>query len=216
MKKLTYSIPFIAMVIASSGVAKAHSNYEQQFCATADEKALVTDFVTNKRPGKPLPVAARTLDILEGKVATSLPSDLTVGTLGSPEVFKKVWASVEAWGAETSVGLVFTENKVHTFVVPSLVPMTQPGDGPLADLYADNGNGIHSHVDPTDVKAIYAAKLPAGDGFTRTLSFYDSKGGLIWALIAGEANGKGEKAAIDGFEETWKLIASMPQACMTH
>lgn len=218
MKKALLALPLLASVLAPVSSVSAHGDYESKFCATDAQKAQAYEFVTKTRPGKPLAVGARALNIIEGTFASGLVgSDLTVGTLGTAEKFREIWASVEKWGAKTKVGIYWSANNKHTFSFPSYVPMSLPDDGSgMQDIYADDGKGIHSHVVRDDVKGIFATRLIIGEHATRTVTFYDSTGDLIWGIIASEANGKGEKAAIDGFEETWKLIASMPQICAPH
>lgn len=187
-----------------------------ELCATDTEKEQVRAYYGEGKSGKPFAVPARTLDLVESKVASAMPYSKSIGVEGTPQKFRDIWASIEAWGAQTKVGMLLSSNKVHTFNFPSLVPISLPDDGSgIQDIYADNGDGVHSHVKRSDIALVYAAKLPAGDkGYlTRTITFYDPRGELIFGVLAGEATGKGDPAAIAGFEKTWELIEGMPRAC---
>lgn len=210
MQKLNYLLTTLLAAALSCQVAAAET---LDFCPSDQEQRAVADYYTNKKPGKPMSAAARTLSMKELRVTANLPKGYAVGTEGSAQKFRDVWASIETWGERTSVMLVLAQNTVHTFAFPSLVPITQPDDGSgIQDVYADDGKGIHAHVARNDVKAIYAARLPGKKGDTRMVSFYDENGELILGVIASDS-GKGDPRAIAGFENTWKLIAGMSRAC---
>ncbi len=187
----------------------------KSLCATADEAALVRKFYTETRPGAPLPIPGRKLDLPESKIASGLSADLAIGIDGSPERLADVWRTIDDWGADTPVRVVVSIDGWHPFDFPSKVPVTQAKHNPgFYDVYADNGDGVHIHINPDDVNLIYAANVPAPDGTAgRSVNLYDSDGRLIIGVYA-SSGGKPENAdAVAGFNGTWALLASLPRAC---
>lgn len=212
------AIIFAPLVLgACGGVQTTQIHNEARICANASETILVREFYTDKRPGVPLPVPARSLELSETIIASALPADQTIGAVATVEGVRTVWESIETWGADTDVSLVFAVNGSHTFNFPSKVPMTQPDDGSgFQDIYADNGDGVHGHLLRSQVSYIYAAKLPGAqtnNEKTRTVGFYDAEGGLVLGVYASIADGKGDPRAIANFDNSWHAIAALPRAC---
>jgi putative heme iron utilization protein len=185
------------------------------FCATPADVKSVASFYDTKRPGVPLPISARAVNLPEETVASALAPSQALGTPGSVETVKKVWASIDAWGPQAKIWLVFTMGGAHSFVFPSLVPITQPSNGPFYDAYADEGRGVHGHLKAEEVKAIYVADIPMKDASkrTRTVSFYDGSGKLIVGVYASLAKEAADETSVAGFAKTWELFKTLPRLC---
>lgn len=185
-------------------------------CATASHAPMVKDFYENQKPGRPLPVASRHFNVPESVIASALPASQSIGTPGSAQVAQQIWKSIDAWGANTSVKLVFTSGGKHAYSFPSLVPMAQPdtGEGWL-DMYADGGKGVHAHINGPYLKAVFATDLPGPTEGERTqgISFYNQDGSLILGVYARVAGETFDPAAVEGFKKTRALIESMPRVC---
>lgn len=185
-------------------------------CATPSQASQIRDFYETQRPGRPLPVPGRHFNVPESVIASALAPQFAVGTPATMQVIKDVWKSIDAWGANTAVKLVLTSGGKHAYSFPSLVPITQPdaNDGFL-DMYADEGKGVHAHINMPYVKAIFAADLPGGTPNTRTqtISFYAEDGSLVLGVYAQVSGDPFDQAAVDGFMKTRALLESLPRIC---
>lgn len=187
---------------------------QDNFCASKREAKKVLSYFS-ENAGAPLAIPARDLKFPELKIATALLGTNAVGISATPALVKQVWSSIDKWGAQSHVRLVFTMGGAHVMDFPSLVPITQPdmADG-FIDVYADNGKGIHGHLWLTRVKQIVAVDLPGRDEVrTRTVSFYDAQGKLIIGVYASITTKKPDTRSVAGFKESWSLIKSLPQLC---
>ncbi len=185
-------------------------------CANADETTLIRHYYGKVRPGAPPPVPGRMYRMKEAVVVSALPDSQAYGIRSSPAFFDKLWKSIDAWGAETEVGLVFTSGGRHAWNFPSKVPITQATtDEFMYDMYADNGNGVHGHITQSDVDSIWALDLPgakAGES-TRILGFYNPEGDLILGIYVSAAGKPFDAKAVEGFEKTKALLKSEPRLC---
>lgn len=209
-------ITISALSIALPVQAQSMGTILPPACASAEQAASVREYYDNKRPGVPLAVASRFFKVSEFTIASALPDDQSLGTLGSAKVTDAVWSSIDAWGATTRVKLVLSPDSQHAFAFPSLVPITQDdsSDGYL-DVYADEGRGVHSHIQLAKVAAIYATDIPSDkSGFrTRAISLFGHSGNLILGIYASLKNEEPDTKAVEGFSKTWDLIKSMPRLC---
>jgi putative heme iron utilization protein len=185
-------------------------------CASPSHASLIRDFYESQKPGRPLPVPGRHFNVPESVIASALPPQKSIGTPGTVQATKDVWKSIDAWGASTSVKLVFTSGGKHAYAFPSLVPIAQPdpNDGWL-DMQADGGKGVHAHINGPYVKAIYVTDIPGKEAGQRTqaVSFYNQDGSLILGVYAQVAGESFDQAAVEGFKKTWALVESMPRVC---
>lgn len=184
------------------------------FCASTEEVALVGEYMTN-RPGIPLAIPSRNLEIPEAVVASALSSEDAVGVMATPEIASQVWDSIEAWGEYSKVGLIFSPSGQHAFALPSLVPVrVDPDEDGYLDVYADDGNGVHSHIQLKYVSAIYATDLSSESGDrTRGVTYFGPDGNAIIGVFASIKTDVYSEAAVTGFDDTWDLLAEMPQPC---
>ncbi len=185
-------------------------------CATIEQAGNIKTYYEKTRPGVPLTVASRFFNVPEFAIASGLPATLSVGTAVTPDQVKTIWNSIDAWGATTRVSLVVTPSSKHAFSFPSLVPITQKDakDGYI-DVYADEGRGVHSHIQLDQVAAVYATELAdAKPGFkTRAISLFGKDGNLVLGVYASIKSDPFDDKAVAGFERTRALITSMPRIC---
>lgn len=205
-------IPVIAMIAAVPAAAHAHGAP----CATPEQTRNIRAYYEKMRPGVPLAVASRYFNVAESVVASALPDDAVVGTRVTPGIADQVWKSIESWGAQTDVSLVLAPNSKNAFAFPSKVPMDQDdsSDGYL-DVYADDGKGVHSHIQIANIAAIYAHDMPNGDDKNRTrgVSFFGPTGDLIVAVYASIKADPFDPEAVQGFGRTWNLLKTMDKPC---
>ena len=195
--------------------AEAHGS-TANLCATPEQTENVRNYYSKLRPGVPLPVASRYFNLPEAVIASALPDEAAVGAVSSLEVADQIWRSIDTWGATTKVSLVLAPNGKNSFAFPSLVPITQDdsNDGYL-DVYADGGKGVHSHIQISDIAAIYAHDVPNGDGKNRTrgISFFGQTGDLILGVYASIKADPFDQKAVTGFHNTWRILKDMKQPC---
>jgi putative heme iron utilization protein len=203
-------------LLAAAPALHAHEQADVLHCASQADTQRVRDYYTGYRPGVPLPVPSRFLDVPEMVIASGLPAEQSIGTPGSPRIVKDIWKSIDAWGEKTAVKLVLTSGGKHAYAFPSLVPITQPEDkSGYLDVYADGGKGVHAHIQVAHVKAVYATDIPGKEAArrTRAISFFGADGQLILGVYASIAAENADPAAVAGFAKTWELIRSLPRAC---
>jgi len=210
MKAKTVSLGLL-LALGAAGHAGAHD-----FCASADDASVIQDYYANVRPGAPPPAVARLFRMEETRVVSALKAGEAYGVRSDRLFFDQVWKSVDAWGADTKIGIVLTGGGMHVWNFPSKVPQTQSTSTPIwYDMYADEGAGVHGHITPQEVDQIWALQLPTkeADKFTRILGFYDSDGKLIVGLYVSEGVKDFDPKAVEGFERTRELLKMRPRIC---
>lgn len=214
MKVFVYIMFLSLLIVCSPARAELNGWDEVGVCASARDASRVRE-AYEQRPGAPMPVPSRQLDLPEVQVTTGLPESNSIGVLTTPEMVKEIWSSIDAWGAETEVHLVFTMGGQHVLDFPSLVPMRQEDlDDGWLDIYADNGDGVHGHLWLAPIRSVHAVDIPAtGDKRTRAVNFYTPDGNLAIGVYASMGSKPFDRAAVEGFAGTWRLIESMPRAC---
>ncbi|PZU51254.1 MAG: hypothetical protein DI568_01250 [Sphingomonas sp.] len=188
----------------------------QPACATTEQARNIRDYYSSMRPGVPLPVPSRYFNVTEFVVASALPPEQALGASATPEIVKQIWATIEGWGAATKVTLVLSPNSRHAFAFPSLVPTTQPNPkSGYMDVYADDGRGVHSHIQLDQVAAIYATDVPAKNPASRTrgISFFGPNGDLVLGVYASINQDSFDAKAVEGFARSWSAIADLPRLC---
>lgn len=188
----------------------------QDLCATADDARVVQDYYANVRPGGPPPAAARLFRMKEATLVSAFQADHAYGVRSDRRFFEEVWKSIDTWGEDTKIGLVFTSGGMHAWNFPSSVPVTQASSSPIwYDMYADDGAGVHGHITPQEVEQIWTMQLPTvePDKFTRILGFYGSDGHLIVGLYVSEGVKDHDPKAVAGFERTRELLKTRPRIC---
>lgn len=203
-----------ASLLATLGLAGYASASDT--CATADDAKVIQNYYAKTRPGAPPPAVSRLYRMKEASVVSALDKAHAYGVRSNRVLFEEVWKSVDAWGADTRIGIVFTSGGMHAWNFPSKVPQTWPSSSPIwYDMYADNGDGVHGHITPQEVDQIWTVQLPTkeADKFTRILGFYDKQGDLIVGLYVSEGVKPFDPKAVVGFERTRELLKSQPRIC---
>ena len=211
---ITKSLLILVASLAGIANAELHVGEPVARCANKADAKRVAEFY-GERPGAPTPIPARALGIPELHVVTGLPGESRTGIEASEEVLEDLWVTIDAWGEDTRVNLVFTMGGRHVMDFPSLVPIRQEDlDDGWIDAYADRGAGVHGHLWMHRVASVHAIDV-AGDDDQRTrgVLFFMPEGNLalgIYASIAGKAV---DPKAVDGFDATWEFLASQAQVC---
>lgn len=184
-------------------------------CATDQEKQAARKGAA-EFPGAPVAIGSRFLGMKEFTFASALPRDVSIGAWITGDAVADLWKSIDAWGKDTMVRVVISPQSEHAFSLYGKVPTTQAvADPGYLDVYADEGRGIHSHIQLDKVAAVYATDLPAEDPTRRTrgINFYDRHGHNIIGIYASIMLYEPDPAAIAGFERTRALIEKMPRTC---
>lgn len=216
---LTSRVLRIVMTVSAlAAVAPSLADSAGLPCATSADKLRVKQYYEKEHPGAAMSMPSRLLDVPELVISSALPAEQSIGVVATPRITKDVWKTIDAWGADTTIKLVFASGGKHAFVFPTLVPITQPErthpKGYL-DMYADGGKGIHAHLQLAHVKAIYATDYAgeAADKRTRAVSFYGQDGNLILGVFASIYDEEQRPRAIEGFAKSWDSIKSLPRVC---
>ncbi len=211
LKSTCHRLILSVAVLGLTGNAQASSS-----CATADDAKVIQHYYAQTRPGAPPPAVARLFRMPETRVVSALDSSQAYGVRSNRLFFDEVWKSVDAWGKDTKIGIVFTSGGMHVWNFPSKVPQTQSTSTPIwYDMYADEGAGVHGHITPQEVDQIWALQLPTREAgkFTRILGFYDKDGALIVGLYVSEGVKAFDPKAVEGFERTRELLKGQPRIC---
>ena len=185
-------------------------------CASADDAKVIQHYYAKTRPGAPPPAVSRLFRMPEASVVSAVHADHAYGVRSNRVFFEQVWKSVDSWGKDTRIGVVFTSGGMHAWNFPSTVPQTMPSSSPIwYDMYADDGKGVHGHITPQEVDQIWALQLPTveADKFTRILGFYGKDGNLIVGLYVSENVKEPDPLAVAGFERTRELLKTQPRIC---
>lgn len=209
-KPLLLAAPLLAVLLLPRHAAA------EDLCASPDDAKVIQHYYAKVRQGAPPPAVARLYRMPETSVVSALKQEQAYGVRSNRVLFEQVWKSVDSWGKDTRIGLVFTSGGKHVWNFPSTVPQTQSTSTPIwYDMYADDGAGVHGHVTPAEVDQIWALQLPTNDParFTRILSFYNKDGSLIVGLYVSEGTKDFDSRAVEGFERTRELLKSQPRIC---
>lgn len=174
-------------------------------CATAADAArVVATYATG-----PAPLtyqAAAQLKLSEAVIASAIPADKAIGTTGAG--FAAIWESLSHWNG--ALFLVIKDGSV--LEISSAVSTGTPSTKSKFFNLGHEG-AVSGHLRPDLMSSIYALQLPAREGFTRGVLFYDDKGENVFGVFVG-GEGKAPSAEqLAQFKATWDLIAGMPRAC---
>ena len=205
----------LAALATAMSTAGAESTFDPALCADSYEKFMVREWYDKYEPGAPMPIPSREMELIETKIVSGLPPSQAVGTVASRETFEEVWRSIDKWGPDNSIFIVVTVDGYHAFRFPSKVPITrEPAPEAFYSTFADDGNGVHGHLNPDLMGMIWATNLRARNGkYLRTVNFYDKDGDLISGIYASVPEATAADEVLDGFQATWELLESMPRAC---
>lgn len=214
MKKTIHSF-LICLGLTSATAWTADSTFDPTLCADSYDKSMVRDFYRLLQPAAPPPIPSRDLALVETKIVSGLPPSQSIGTVASREVYETVWKTIDTWGADNQISLIVTVDGFQAYAFPSKVPVTKtPAREPFYDMYADDGNGVHAHINPDLISMIYAVELPSAAGeYLRAINFYGEQGDLVVGVYATEPGKTRAQEVIDGFERSWAAIEALPRAC---
>ena len=215
MSKMPRHLLLCSLALAGLMPAAAQAAPTTLPCASAEQARLVREFY-GTRPGVPLPVPSRRFDISELTAASAIAPEQSIGIAAPAQITRQIWKSIEAWGASTRVKLVLAPGGKHAYALDSLVPINLSGDtDPYIDANADEGRGIHTHIQVSQVAAIFATDIPTADPAfrTRAISLFGADGHLILGVYASIKQEAFDPLAIEGFDKSWRLIRSMPRIC---
>ena len=193
-------------LLAASAVAFADTPTaaDAQCAALADAARVAALYAVS--PAPMTFAAAPQLKLTEASVASAIPLDMAVGTAGS--AFAAVWDTITRW--DGALFLIMKGGNV--FEVSSKV---NQGERSTKSKYFNLGHdgALSGHLRPDLVSSIYALQLPAREGLTRGVMFYDAKGDNIFGVFAGGEGKQPTTAQLAQFGMTWNLIKGMPRAC---
>ena len=215
--KIISLLPIVlAFALAVPGSALAELNVGEPVtnCAGKSVAKKVAAFYA-ERPGAPSPIPARALGIPELHVVTALPGENRTGVKATEQLLEDLWVTIDAWGEDTRVNLVFTMGGQHVLDFPSLVPIRQEDlDDGWIDAYADRGDGVHGHLWMDRVTSVHAIDIEGTDDTrTRGVLFFAPEGDLAMGVYASVAGKAFDQNAVDGFGGTWDFLASGEQVC---
>lgn len=207
----------IKTLLASSAIFLCANNtaFAYEACATPEQTAAVSD-IYKTIPGAPPLIAARRLNLDELKVLDGMQGLFPEvhGIKLTPELTREIYSTIENWGADSEIHMIFSMGGSHVADIPSNVPVRQPDDGSgFIDIYADDGDGVHGHIFLDFVKYAYAAKVPREDGDTRMISFYDENGKMVSGFYASLAGKPFDQDAVNGWDKTYTRLKSIPSLC---
>ena len=212
----TNAIPFLPSACLLLALGLSAPVAAADLCASADDARVIQDYYANTRPGAPPPAVSRLFRMPEVSVVSALKPEHAYGVRSNRLFFDQVWKSVDGWGKDTKIGIVFTSGGMHAWNFPSTVPQTQSSTSLIwYDMYADDGAGVHGHITPQEVDQIWALQIPTkeADKFTRILGFYGKDGNLIVGLYVSENVKPFDPKAVEGFERTRELLRTQPRIC---
>ncbi len=174
-------------------------------CATAADAARVSALYATA-PAPMTFAAAPQLKLTEASIASAISADKAIGTTGAG--FAPIWDSLTQW--DGALFLVLKAGAV--FEISSKVSKGEPSTKSKFFNLGHEG-ALSGHLRPDLVSSIYALQLPAREGMSRGVMFYDAKGENILGVFAGGEGKEPTTAQLAQFEATWNLIKSMPRAC---
>jgi putative heme utilization carrier protein HutX len=177
---------------------------EPQCAAAADAARVVAAYSSG-----PAPLtyqAAAQLKLSEAVIASAIPTEKAVGTTGAG--FVSIWESLSHW--DGALFLIMKDGSILeiTSAVSTGTPSTKSKFFNLGHEGAVSG-----HLRPDLISSIYALQLPAREGFTRGVMFYDGKGENVFGVFVGGEGKEPSAAQLAQFKATWDLIAGMPRVC---
>jgi hypothetical protein len=199
MKKLIRTALVIGVLSASPlGVANT-------FCATDAQRTAIQAAMAD--PAKPAPyrVAAK-LSVPEATVQSAL-SPASYGIHASQ--FRSVWTSLTNW--EEAVTVVMKGG--HIFETHGRIPEGEPSKRSQFFNLKSKTEGMHGHLRPDLLSAIYVMELPIGDETQRGVLFYDMQGDIAFGVYLPGEGHTPSAAALRQFAATRDLIQQQPSVC---
>ncbi len=199
MKKTT----LIALALCTLWAAP--SSIANTLCATDAQRAAIQAAMAD--PAKPAPyrVAAK-LAVPEATVQSALaPSSYGIDA----SHFRSVWTSLTAW--EEAVTVVMKNG--HIFETHGRIPEGEPSKRSQFFNLKSEAAGMHGHLRPDLLSAIYVMELPIGDETQRGVLFYDKQGDIAFGVYLPGEGHTPSATALQQFAATRSLIQQQPSIC---
>lgn len=203
MKKfsiLSLSLGFICsanLTLAASGA--------DLICASAEQRAAIRAAMMDPTAPAPFRVAAKL-----GVPEATVQSALTPASHGiDPSHFRRVWSSLTQW--EEAVTVVMKGG--HIFETHGRIAEGEPSKRSQYFNLKSTSDGLHGHLRPDLLAAIYVAELQVGDETQRGVTFYDQKGDIAFGVYLPAEGQTPSAAALAQFQATRTLMQEQPALC---
>lgn len=174
-------------------------------CATSEQRSLIQAAMAD--PAKPAPyrVAAK-LSLPEATVQSALaPASYGVDA----SVFRSVWSSLTAWDEAVTVVM----KGGHIFETHGRIPEGEPSKRSQFFNLKSEAEGMHGHLRPDLLSAIYVMELAIGDETQRGVLFYDKQGDIAFGIYLPGEGHTPTTATLQQFAATRSLIEKQPALC---
>lgn len=196
-KSVFASVAVASCVLASSAFAA------DPMCASADQKAKVTEHLKTSNPAIVNAVTARQLQLPEEVVASALPDTQAVGVKGT--AFAQVWETLPAWGPT----FVLVMKGGHVFELETAVVKGVPST--KSNFYnLDRGAPLSGHLRGDLITSIYAVDAKSRGENMRSVIFYGPTGESMFAVVVRDES---PQALKDAFAKTVAFMKTLPKAC---
>jgi len=181
------------------------ANSANSICASAEQRAAIQAAMADPAGPAPFRVAAK-LGVPEATVLSAL----TPATHGiEARHFGGVWNSLTQW--EEAVTVVMKGG--HIFETHGRIAEGEPSQRSQYFNLKSTSDGLHGHLRPDLISAIYVAELRVGDETQRGVTFYDQKGDIAFGVYLPAEGQTPSAAALAQFQATRSLMQAQPAVC---
>ena len=175
------------------------------FCATDAQRSAIQAAMAD--PAKPAPyrVAAK-FSLPEATVQSALAS-ASYGIDASH--FRSIWTSLTTWDEAVTVVM----KGGHIFETHGRISEGEPSKRSQFFNLKSKADGMHGHLRPDLLSAIYVMELAIGDETQRGVLFYDKQGDVAFGVYLPGEGHTPSAATIKQFGATRSLIEKQPALC---
>ncbi len=175
------------------------------WCATNEQRSAVRTAMAD--PAKPAPfrIAAK-LALPEATVQSAL-APASYGIEASH--FRSVWSSLTTWDEAVTVVM----KGGHIFETHGRIPEGEPSKRSQFFNLKSVAEGMHGHLRPDLLSAIYVMELAIGDETQRGVLFYDKQGDIAFGVYLPGEGHTPTTATLQQFAATRRLIEQQPALC---
>ena len=195
----------IGLCVVLTMPAHGQTQTTASLCATDEQRAAIQAAMGD--PAKPAPyrVAAK-LSLPEATVQSAL-APASYGIDASH--FRSVWTSLTRW--EEAVTVVMKGG--HIFETHGRIPEGEPSKRSQFFNLKSVAEGMHGHLRPDLLSAIYAMEMTIGDETQRGVLFYDKQGDIAFGVYLPGEGHTPSAATLKQFAATRSLIEQQPALC---